>query len=275
MYICNMIRSCIFLLFIWVHNLSAQDCPYSLSKRKELITYSALTVGYATQIAIKPNTVPYSDTEIQNLETSQLPNIDKKYYQDFSHTHALISDYAVGTSIFTAVGIQAFTVFAHSEDAESFYSHFFPIANVWLQTNLATYIGTNIAKNISSRPRPYVYDEDVSLEEKRKADAYKSFFSQHTSFAAANTFLAAHVVTHYYSQKWIQYSAWSLAAILPAYVGYERVMAGEHFPTDVISGFIWGATCGILLPELHTKKGNTNISLSSIHPSYVSIQIQW
>ncbi|MDA3882128.1 MAG: phosphatase PAP2 family protein [Bacteroidales bacterium] len=270
-----MIRSYLFLLLIWAHNLSAQECPYSFSKHKELITYSALTVGFATQIATKPNKVLYSDTEIQNLEMSQLPNIDKKYYQDFSHKHALISDYAVGASIFTAIGIQAFSVFAHSQDAESFYSHFFPVANIWLQTNLATYIGTNIAKNAASRPRPYVYSTNISLEEKKKPDAYKSFFSQHTSFAAANTFLAAHVVTHYYNQKWIHYSAWSLAAVLPAYVGYERVMAGKHFPTDVIAGYIWGTACGLLIPQLHTKKGKADISFTAIHPSALSVHMQW
>ncbi|MFW5851516.1 MAG: phosphatase PAP2 family protein [Bacteroidota bacterium] len=270
-----MIRLLICLFALCTYSLSAQDCPYIISQKKELISYSSLAVSFGMQIVSTKQLQKLSDTEIQNLSLDNLPKIDKKWYQDYSTKHARYSDYAAGTGITTAICLQAITVFSHSHDKSSFYSHFFPIANIWLQTNLTAYIGTNIAKNLSSRPRPYVYRTEISIEKKKETDAYKSFFSQHTSLTAANTFMAAHVITHYYNQKWIHYSAWSLAAILPTYVGYERVMAGKHFPTDVLAGFVWGATCGLIIPQLHTKKGNTDISFYAIHPSYVSLQIQW
>jgi undecaprenyl-diphosphatase len=39
--------------------------------------------------------------------------------------------------------------------------------------------------------------------------------------------------------------------MLTSFVGYERVRAGEHFPTDVICGAVAGAGVGVLVPHLH------------------------
>lgn len=36
-----------------------------------------------------------------------------------------------------------------------------------------------------------------------------------------------------------------------AFVGYERVCSGEHFPTDVLAGALVGASIGVLVPHLH------------------------
>ncbi|MFO7869754.1 MAG: phosphatase PAP2 family protein [Bacteroidales bacterium] len=269
-----MIRLLLFLFFLSANNLFAQNCPYSFSKKKDLVIYSSLSVGYISHILIQKNVETFTDTEIKNFTTANLPAIDQKNLYSLSTQHATISDYAAGTSIVSAIGIQAACVLSQSE-RETFFSHFVPVANIWFQTNIATYIGTNIAKNSSTRPRPYVYDQKVAIEQKRTTDAYRSFFSQHTSLTAANTFLAAHIATHYFPKKWIQYSSWAAAAMLPAYVGYERIRAGKHFPTDIIAGYIWGAACGIVIPQLHTKKRNTNITVNTLNPAMLSVSIQW
>jgi undecaprenyl-diphosphatase len=39
--------------------------------------------------------------------------------------------------------------------------------------------------------------------------------------------------------------------MLTAFVGYERIRAGAHFPTDVIAGTMAGAAVGVLVPHLH------------------------
>jgi membrane-associated phospholipid phosphatase len=36
-----------------------------------------------------------------------------------------------------------------------------------------------------------------------------------------------------------------------AFVSYERVRAGMHFPSDVVAGSLAGAAVGVLLPHLH------------------------
>jgi undecaprenyl-diphosphatase len=45
-----------------------------------------------------------------------------------------------------------------------------------------------------------------------------------------------------------------VATALTAFVSYERVRAGQHFPTDVIAGSMPGAAIGVLVPHLHRNK---------------------
>ena len=59
------------------------------------------------------------------------------------------------------------------------------------------------------------------------------------------------------AKKFIFYG---LAAIPPAFTGFNRVKGLKHFPTDVITGFTVGAATGILVPHLHKKK-NPNMVL--------------
>jgi undecaprenyl-diphosphatase len=41
------------------------------------------------------------------------------------------------------------------------------------------------------------------------------------------------------------------AVALTAFVSYERVRSGMHFPSDVVAGSLAGASVGILVPHLH------------------------
>jgi membrane-associated phospholipid phosphatase len=53
------------------------------------------------------------------------------------------------------------------------------------------------------------------------------------------------------------------AAVPPAIVGYYRLEAGKHFKTDVITGLVVGALCGIIVPEFHRNKNKIqNLSVS-------------
>jgi membrane-associated phospholipid phosphatase len=62
----------------------------------------------------------------------------------------------------------------------------------------------------------------------------------------------AKVYTDYHQIKGLKrIGIFTLAAIPPALVGYYRTEAGKHFKSDVITGFVSGAICGILVPEFH------------------------
>jgi hypothetical protein len=39
--------------------------------------------------------------------------------------------------------------------------------------------------------------------------------------------------------------------LLTAFVSYERVRAGAHFPTDVIAGSMAGGSIGVIVPHMH------------------------
>ncbi|MEM9023429.1 MAG: phosphatase PAP2 family protein, partial [Bacteroidota bacterium] len=43
---------------------------------------------------------------------------------------------------------------------------------------------------------------------------------------------------------------------VPATTGLMRVLAGKHFPTDVITGYAVGGAIGFLVPHLHRKRAD-------------------
>ena len=83
-------------------------------------------------------------------------------------------------------------------------------------------------------------------------------------FTAAITFYMANVFTTYISNKITQILIWSAAALYPAVTAYLRVDSANHFPTDVIVGYLIGAGIGFLIPELHKVQKENNLSLGAM-----------
>ncbi|TLX74658.1 phosphatase PAP2 family protein [Labilibacter sediminis] len=117
--------------------------------------------------------------------------------------------------------------------------------------------------SVFKRTRPFVYHKDVPNYERLAKETRNSFFSGHVSTAACASFFTAKVYFDYHpesgSEKYWLYGA---ALVPPALVGYYRIRAMKHFPTDVITGTVVGAAVGILVPHLHKrKKADSGLSI--------------
>jgi undecaprenyl-diphosphatase len=81
-----------------------------------------------------------------------------------------------------------------------------------------------------------------------------TFFSGHASttgaISATATYLAFMRSGPRHARPWITLG---IGTLLTAFVSYERVRAGEHFPTDVIMGSLVGAGIGVLVPHFHRR----------------------
>lgn len=86
-----------------------------------------------------------------------------------------------------------------------------------------------------------------------------SFYSGHVASASAASFFMAKVYCDYHpdANKYLVYGIASVPALTMSYV---RLMALDHFPSDVAVGLAVGTLCGVLIPELH-KIGNDNLSM--------------
>ena len=74
------------------------------------------------------------------------------------------------------------------------------------------------------------------------------------------------------NNKYLLYAA---ATIPPLILGYFRVKALKHFPSDVMVGLGVGALVGILIPELH-RLNEKQIKLSFFSsPETTGINIVW
>ena len=115
---------------------------------------------------------------------------------------------------------------------------------------LATKIGVR-------RPRPldYVHCGGGSTTAScADTDLQLSFFSGHASttgaISATATYLAFVRSGPRQARPWITLG---VGMALTAFVSYERVRSGEHFPTDVIMGSMAGAAIGVLVPHFHHR----------------------
>ena len=71
--------------------------------------------------------------------------------------------------------------------------------------------------------------------------------------AASMSFMMAQTYADFHPNSNAKPYIWASAAIYPAIVGWMRVKAGKHFPTDVIVGYLAGAAVGMLVPRIHRK----------------------
>ena len=95
------------------------------------------------------------------------------------------------------------------------------------------------------RPRPFVYSDPLT----RGADPshYTSFYSGHTSFAAVAACCSVITLLSYQAPRKAVWGMAILGGLLTLGTGACRVLAGRHFPTDVLAGALFGiaVTCAI------------------------------
>jgi membrane-associated phospholipid phosphatase len=118
---------------------------------------------------------------------------------------------------------------------------------------------TNTVKELVRRPRPYLYNPDAPPVPYPGNEDQVSFWSGHTANTAALTFACANMVQRSDASPGLKTATWIGAATLPAAMGYLRVRAGKHFPTDVLTGYAVGALVGWAVPYFHraaVKGGN-------------------
>jgi membrane-associated phospholipid phosphatase len=121
------------------------------------------------------------------------------------------------------------------------------------------------------RARPLTYNQNIPVEERIGRAKSNSFFSGHVSFSTTATFFAVKVYTDYHHIKGLErILLYGAASVPPAMVGYYRMRAGRHFKSDVILGYLVGASSGILVPEMHRYKAKHPEKAISLSPFYNS-----
>ena len=104
------------------------------------------------------------------------------------------------------------------------------------------------------RPRPFLYGTAAPLSDRVDTSASLSFPSGHTALSFAATFATWRTLDRLrVAPRW-KWLAFGLGLAGSSFVAVSRVVAGDHFPTDVIAGAGVGASFGVLLPALHTRR---------------------
>lgn len=168
--------------------------------------------------------------------------------QDASFRHKAhdLSDFYLNSSVFLPVFL------AFDKNIRKDWKDLLVLYSEAHAINTAFYISV---ASTTSRARPFNYNADVPIEVKLGTETRNSFFSGHVSSAATASFFMAKVYSDFHPELGNKkYLLMGAASIPPFLVGFYRVKALKHFPTDVITGGIVGAAAGILIPHLHKIK---------------------
>lgn len=196
-------------------------------------------------------------------KTQELNALDRWAVVDQDYVAGRISDYLQNTSGVLAFALPLLWLMLHSARGVSSAIRsggiFRKVAWDWLVIlHAVAWSGaaTESAKILSQRPRPFVYFSPQLHEHAHSA--YTSFYSGHTSFAAACGMAAwMMLVAHDGSLAWRR-GGLALYGILMISTGIARVKAGVHFPTDVLAGACFGSVISYFVMRQHLSNKSKN-----------------
>jgi len=210
------------------------------------------SIGFSTFLGMILSTGEIMPNAIVPGSSQQLLGIDRIAVTQHIDPHAaLFSDIGLGAAITYAVLDTGLSGLRDGWDA------FLVDGMLYAESAAITQAITDVTKIAVRRPRPIDYincSSGLTASGCASTNLELSFFSGHTagvSSAAATATYLAFVRSPHTARPWITLVAGTL---LSGFVGYERVRAGAHFPTDVIVGAIAGATVGTLVPHMHRHK---------------------
>jgi len=244
------------ILFTFKSSFSqnSNDDPFNIDTDKEVIILGTGAAIGAAAIIVTTNTDKLTEEEINSLNPQDVNIFDRiaigPYESDVPGDILLYSSFLFPLTFLT-----------YDKTREDFGT----VALMYGEAVLLNVSINQLVKALTSRDRPFVYDKNSPLKEKYDLEARFAFYSGHTSMTAVNTFYTAKVYSAYISDETTKTLMWTAAALIPAITGFSRVNTHNHFPTDVIVGYIVGAAIGYFIPEIH-KSENSNGSTSSSIP---------
>jgi len=241
------------LLTFFSHNLLAQDdSPYKTSFAVDApIIAAGMGLSYwgLTRMQAKDG---LTEEEARSLTVNDVNSFDRGGAGNYSLNAKKASDFP----FYGSFAMPA--VFMLNKNIRSKAGQ---VAVLYVETMAVTGALFTMTNGSVRRSRPLAYNPNVPIDEKIEANTQNSFYAGHTAATASATFFAAKVFHDFNPDSPARPYVWAVAAAIPGTVGYLRLKAGKHFLSDNILGYVAGATAGILVPQLHKKTNNTNVSI--------------
>ncbi|MBD3287319.1 phosphatase PAP2 family protein [candidate division KSB1 bacterium] len=223
---------------------------YELSAKKD---YPILAAGTGLSIAgwyLLKNTVPLDRDQIDGLSCEWINPLDRWACRNWSPEISRWSDIGLIASVLLPLTLSLSSQ-ARDEIAD--------LGLLYFENVMLTSAVVSISKGLFQRIRPMAYNKDIPSELKdQNTDLRHSFYSGHTAGAFSGVIFFATVFDRYHPDSKWQPFIWSGSLALASSVALFRVLAGKHFPTDVIVGAIVGGFTGYLVPEIHEKASTEN-----------------
>lgn len=104
----------------------------------------------------------------------------------------------------------------------------------------------NLFKNSFQRLRPCNLEELKGIIRVVKTSSSFSFYSGHATNSMASTVFAFMILKQYYNHSYLLF-------LFPLIFAFSRIYLGLHFPSDILTGYLFGATFGFICYKLYQK----------------------
>ncbi|MCA6423020.1 MAG: phosphatase PAP2 family protein [Flavobacterium sp.] len=104
----------------------------------------------------------------------------------------------------------------------------------------------NLFKNGFQRLRPCNDEEIKGIIRIVKSSSSFSFFSGHATNSMATAVFTYMILKKYYKHVYLLF-------LFPLIFAYSRIYLGLHFPIDIVTGYVFGATFGFICYKLYMK----------------------
>lgn len=212
---------------------------------------SALAVSVFSELSIQSGEL---DPQAPN-DTSTLSPLDQWLIEreDRSEGSRVASDVVVWSAM--GYGIAGALMTGLDED----WGEALVDLTLFAETAAFNWAIANLTKLAVRRPRPLAYLEAEGAQVELDTNSALSFYSLHTSFTAGSMATATYIAFARDPEGWAPWVTLGGGIVMTGLVGYFRVDAMSHFPTDVLAGGVVGACIGVLVPHLHrsdTERGS-------------------
>ncbi len=223
--------------------------PYELEGSTEAAVLGSTAILFGLGFWADQGYAPLAPEEIAALDPETINWFDRSATRRYSPSAAKASDIMLYATV--AAPLSLGLTDQGSRDAGT-------LGLMYLETYALQGGLTYLAKNLFSRTRPYVYNDnpDIPLELKMEKTSRRSFYSGHTSAAFASMVFLASVFERLYPDSSARGWVWGGCMTAAATTGYLRYAAGRHYPTDILVGAAMGAFVGYLVPSLHELEGD-------------------
>jgi membrane-associated phospholipid phosphatase len=240
--------SFLFLILLSQKNLFA-EIPYSLSVATETVTLGTGAGLYGLGYYLAQKNHAPSEREIAALDRDDVNPFDRSATRHYSDNADRVSNYFLYTCLAIPVTITLADNWGEWKDAAV-------IGAMYGEAFLVTQGITGCVKNAVRRKRPYLYNDSVSMREKRNegSNAKQSFFSGHSSTAFCSAAFITKVYSDMHPDGAGKYIVATGSFAIATSVGFLRYRAGRHYPSDIIVGAAVGSAIGYFIPMMHRKE---------------------
>lgn len=256
----------LYLAFVSVAR--ADDTPYRLYPVADATTIGVSAIVWWVPALTLSRFVDADGCACDRRDVNGLDRSTAGHYRPGLSAAGDIGVSALAALVLGAEAVDMITDSQASHPLASFFTDFTIIAEAWLVTGALN----QVVKLAAARPRPLLYERALTDPLQRDPDNYLSFYSSHTSSAFTIGLAYAQTFAFRHPNSPARFWVYAAAVAAGSGIGLTRILAGKHFPSDVLVGAAAGTASGLLIPWLHLHTPRTQLNIS-ITPNAFSVTL--